>query len=394
MIGRKLLDTKEKFQEEAFDLNFDLADNPELPSQEFRSSKKIIQILKKHGIKVEEKPLDIETAFIGKVVSKEESNINIGILMEYDALPSVGHACGHSLSAAISLLSALCIKENEDIINANIDVIGTPDEEDAGLKVPMANAGLFDKYDAVIMVHVGSQYSVPNWRLLAIETHEITFEGRESHTAVAPWEGRSALDGLMLSIHAIDMMRKMMKPRTIIEGYIQEGGVNTNIIPGKARAKFTFRSSDIEDLQNCIREWFKDILEGCSLATQTKYTDKIFDYPFKDMLYNEFGTNIIKEVMEENGIIYKESTEAEGSSDIGDVSYRCPAFHPSIAITEEYVALHTPKIVEIVKSEKSKEPILNGANVILGFISKLLDNPDFIKRIREEFERNSRNAKK
>lgn len=385
MLGNKLIENINVFKNEAFSLNYDLANNPELPSQEFRSSKKIQEILKKYNIKCEDKYCDLDTAYKGEVI-KKDSKINIGILTEYDALPSIGHGCGHSASAAISVLSALVLKNNESLINANIDIIGTPDEEDKGLKVPMAEKGAFDNYDFVIMVHLGSKYSVPNWRMLAFETHEIEFIGKESHTAAAPWDGRSALDGLMLSIHAIDMMRKMMRPGVIIEGIIQEGGISPNIIPGKAKAKYTFRSKDASKLESEIRPWLHNILEGCSLATETKYVDKIFDYPFSDMNYNYTGTEIIKSVMDENNIKYNDSEEINGSSDVGNVSYRCPAFHPSISISDELVPLHSTEMVNLIKSEASEKAIVDGATVILGFISKLLDNPEIIKQMKKEFD--------
>lgn len=390
MVGNKLINDIFKFANEAFLLNYDLANNPELSSQEYRSSEKIQKLLQKYGIKCEKKFCGFDTAFKGEIIRKDGSNINIGILAEYDALPKVGHACGHSASAAISVLSSLILKRNEELIEANIDIIGTPDEEDKGLKIPMADAGVFDKYDAVIMVHLGSEYSIPNWKMLAFVTHEIEFLGKSSHTAVSPWKGRSALDGIMLTIHAIDMMRKMMKPGVIIEGFIQEGGIATNIIPEIAKAKYTFRSQDSEILEREIGPWLNNILEGCSKATETKYYDKIFDYPFKDMNYNQVGTDIIKAIMEKNNIRYKEAEAAVGSSDIGNVSYRCPAFHPSIAITDKKVALHTSEMTDIVKSKKSEVAIVNGTKIILGFIGEILDKPELLKKIKCEFE-NSKN---
>lgn len=386
MINNKLIDSIGDYSKEAFLLNYDLAANPELPSQEFRSSKKIQELLKKYNIECEDKFCNLETAFKGKVINKD-SKVNIGILTEYDALPSIGHGCGHSASAAISVLSALVLKANEELIDANVDIIGTPDEEDKGLKVPMADNGVFDNYDFVIMVHLGSQYSVPNWRMLAFETHEIEFIGKESHTAAAPWDGRSALDGLMLSIHAIDMMRKMMRPGVIIEGIIQEGGIAPNIIPGKAKAKYTFRSKDANILESEIRPWLNNILKGCALATETEYVDNIFDYPFSDMNYNNTGTEVIKSVMEENNIKYIDTGEVNGSSDIGNVSYRCPAFHPSISISEKLIPLHSTQMADLIKSKASEKAIVDGATVILGFISKLLDEPEIIEQIKEEFNR-------
>ena len=384
ILEKKLLESIEKHKEEAFALNEYLFNNPELPGQEYGSCKKIVEVLNKYGIEAKEKFFGIDTAFFGSVIKKENSNINIAILTEYDALPGVGHACGHSASAAISVLSALALKDNEALVNANIDIIGTPDEEDAGMKIPMADGGVFDKYDCAIMVHLSNK-NAPNGRFLAFETYELEFTGKPSHAAASPWDGRSALDGLMLSIHAFDMMRKCAKPHTIIEGFIQEGGVATNIIPEKARGKYTFRSNSAEYVEDELVPWMRDIVSGCAMATQTKVNVKPFGYPFRDMKYLDSGTNIIEKVMEDYNMEYKIVEKADGSSDIGNVSYRCPSFHPYVAITNENIALHTKEFADVVISEKSKPCIVNGATVIDGFLARILEDPEKLKEIKDEF---------
>lgn len=384
-IEKKLLNDIEKFEDEAIELSYYLAENPELPGEEYESSKKIVEILNNYNIESSVDYYDLETAFFGKVIEKPESKVNIGIITEYDALPGVGHACGHSASAAISVLSALVLKANEDSINANVDIIGTPDEENEGLKIPMADKGAFDKYDFVIMVHLGTINS-PNSKFLAFETYMIEFTGKPSHTAASPWDGRSAMDGLMLSIHGFDMLRKSTKPGTIIEGFIENAGVATNIIPEKAIGKYTFRAPKINYVREELMPWVKDVLEGCAKATQTSFDMKLFGYPFEDMKYNEYGSNLMKEVMDDLGMEYVEK-EAGGSSDIGNVSYKCPAFHPTVAITSEDIALHTKEFADVVKSEKSEQAVINGAKIILGFVGRILDNPSHLKEIAKEFER-------
>lgn len=384
-LEKQIIKDIKKFEKIAFDLNYFLANNPEISGKEYNSSKKIIEILRKNKIYVEENYCGLETAFLGKVVIKENSDINLGILAEYDALPEIGHACGHSASAAISVLAALLFKANEELIDANIDIIGTPDEENMGLKIPMAEKGAFDKYDSVIMVHLHTK-NIPNWKFLAFETYDIQFIGKPSHAAAFPWEGRSALDGLMLSIHAIDMMRKCLKPQSIVEGFIVEGGVATNIIPEKASAKYTFRSNSSSYIKKELIPWLKDILEGCAKATQTKYNINPFGYQFSDMKYINSGTDEIRKIMQEYGMEVENSTEASGSSDIGNVSYKCPAFHPSIQITNKDIPLHTKEFAEIVKSKKSESCIINGAYIIIAFLSRLIENKELRKIIKNEFK--------
>lgn len=386
MIVEKLIDSIDKYKEEAYNLNFDLANNPEISEQEFESSKKIVELLAKHEIDAELNFCGFETAFFGNVIKKENVKVNFAILVEYDALPDIGHGCGHSASCGISILSALALKANEDLIDANVDIIGTPGEEDEGLKSPMADMGVFDKYDAVIMVHLTSGKNKPNGKFLALDTYEISFKGKPAHCAGSPWEGRSALDGLMLSIHAFDMMRKSLKPGAIIEGIVQGGGTAPGMIPEFAKAKYAFRARNYSEVENEMMPWVKDILEGCAKATQTEYKLETFGYTFMDMVYNQTGTDIIKEIMEDNDFQYEEVKVADGSSDMGSVSYRAPAFHPYVSISEEEIPFHTKAVADFVKSDGSKNVIDRGATIILEFFGRLLENPEKIKEIRKEFE--------
>lgn len=377
-----------KYKNIAFKLNYYLAEHPELPGREYNSCLKIVQLLNEYDINVKIGFFGLDNSFIGNVIKKGSSKRNIAILTEYDALPEIGHGCGHSASDSISVLSALVLKDLAKYIDANVDIIGTPDEEDAGLKIPMADNGVFDKYDCAIMVHLDTK-NVPNWRMLAFETYEINFKGKPAHAAASPWEGRSALDGLMLSIHAFDMMRKSLRPSSIVEGIILEGGKQPNVIPEIARAKYTFRSDSTEYIKSTLMPWVKDILDGCSKATQTSYELKPFGYAFADMKYLNSGVEIIEDVMSENNMDYEICEKASGSSDMGNVSYRCPAFHPSVAITEDPVPLHTREFAEIVASEKSEPCIVNGCKVITNFIYKITNNENLLNKIKEEF--NSKN---
>lgn len=387
MIEKILINSIDSLKNIAFDLNKYLFEHPEISGKEFNSSKKIVTLLRDNGINVEENFCNMPTAFFGSVVKKENSNINIGILTEYDALPGVGHACGHSASCAISVLSALCIKANEDKIDANIDIIGTPDEEVGGGKIYMAEKGVFDKYDYVIMVHLFNK-NYPNWKMLAMETYDVKFKGTPAHAAASPWEGRSALDGLMLFIHAMDMMRKSVKPDTIVEGYITNGGEAINIIPEEACGTYGFRSTSIKYIKDTLVPWMRDILNGCAMATQTKAEMTLSGKVYMDIKYNKTGTQVISNVMKKYGMENSEIEKAAASSDIGNVSYRCPAFHPSVAITYDNVSLHSKEFAELVGSKAAENAIINGAKTILGFIGTTLDDTSIIEDIKREFESN------
>lgn len=388
-LEKKLINEIENVKKTAFDLNYNLAAEPELSGQEFKSSKKIVDLLNENGIEAELNFCDLETAFIGHVIKNENATKNIAILTEYDALPNVGHGCGHSASAAISVTTALVLKKLENELkdlDVNIDIIGTPDEEDKGLKIPMADQGAFDKYDIAIMAHLDTK-NVPNWRLLAFETYSIGFKGTPAHTAASPWEGRSALDALMLFIHALDLIRKCTRPGAIIEGFIKEGGLATNIIPEYSEGKYTFRAKNYGYLKNDLLPWIMKALKGSAESMEVEYEYERYGYPFMDMNFNNTGTNCIEEVMNDYGLEFERMEAATGSSDIGNVSYRCPAFHPSIAITDKPLSLHTQEFADLVGSKKSEQCIVNGATVILAFLSRCLTDDELLKNIKEEFNK-------
>lgn len=383
-MKEKLLKSVDKNKDTAFNLNYYLADNPEISGEEYNSCKKIVEILRDKNIEVKENFCGYETSFIGHVIEKN-SDINIAIITEYDALSGIGHACGHSASAAISVLSALAIKDNENIINANVDIIGTPNEELDGLKNPMSKMGVFDKYNMAIMIHMSNR-NIPCWRFLALETYEFTFNGTPAHAAMSPWEGRSALDGLMLMIHSLDLIRKHTYPDTIIEGFIKEGGLATNIIPEKAVGVYAFRSNSYSYLEKELVPWVFKAAKSSAKAMENTVDIKEYGYPFLDMNFNNTGVESIKEVMNELNISYENMEKAEGSSDMGSISYRCPSFHPSVKVGDEKVELHTRKMADLMKSEDVKESIVNGANIITLFIEKIINNEKLRNEILEEFK--------
>ena len=384
-IKEKLLESIEKYKEEAFDLNTFLANNPEISGCEFKSCEKIIEILENNNIKIEKNFCNLQTAFKGKVI-KKDSKTKGAILVEYDALEGLGHACGHSASAAISLLSVLALKENEDLINANIDVIGTPDEELAGAKSFMADNGVFDEYDFAIMIHISNE-NMPCWKFLALETYEFDFKGKPAHTAASPWEGRSALDALMLMIHSFDLIRKSTRPGTIIEGYIKEGGLTTNIIPERAKGIYAIRSDSTKYLQEELMPWIFKAANASAKAMETNLEINEVGYPFKDMKWNESGVESIREIMKELNISYNDNSKIFGSSDMGSVSHRCPAFHPSVSIGKD-VALHTKEMADLMKTENAKEAVLNGAKIISLFVEKVSNDRELLNKIKLEYKKN------
>lgn len=379
-----------KIKEVAFDLNYDLAENPEISGKEFETVKKITTILTDNNIKVEKEFAGLPTAFRATIKEDPNSNVRIGILMEYDALPEIGHACGHSASGSLSLLSALALARMSEHLEGNIDLIGTPDEEVAGRKIDIGNQGYFDDYNYVIMIHMNSDVTLPSLQFLALSDLEINFTGVTAHASASPWEGNNALNGAMLALHGIDMLRQHVKPDTRIASIISNGGESTNVVPGTAQVKTCLRNGDRAYLDEVMKA-VKNCAEGAALATQTKVEYHNISSDFTDMKLNLPGIEAIRSVMKELNIPFSEDDGSMlGSSDIGNVSHICPAFHPMLAVSDHYLALHTKEFADIMKTEEIKEVIENGAKIIGFFILTTLADPELLEKIKQDFEKNNK----
>ena len=373
-----------KYQNVCHQLNYFLAENPELSGEEFKACQKFVDICRERGMEVEEEFCGLPTAFRANVNNVENPQAHIAILAEYDALPDLGHGCGHSMSGSMSLLTALALHSISEKLNVNIDLIGTPDEELHGEKITMVNQGVFKKYDFAMMVHLNSNTTMPKVKFLALSAYRVRFYGKPAHAAASPWEGKNALSAAQLTFHAIDQLRQRVKPDTRMSYYIVHGGKASNIIPDYAEIQVELRHSNrayldtvIEKVENCIK--------GAAIATETSFDIEMIGYPYSDMLQNEPGIEVIKSVMEEMDLPFIEEDDSMGSSDIGNVSYQCPAFHPMLACSNDYFTLHSQEMVDVCLSEKSKEVINQGARLIGNTILSLIEKPELLEKIKEDF---------
>lgn len=372
----------ETYKELCNSLNDFLADNPEISGEEFQSSNEIVGILKKQGYEVEFPFAGYETAF--KAIYGEDNHTRkIAIMTEYDALPGIGHACGHCTSAAISILTGLALKGLQDDLDADIHIIGTPIEETDGAKCTMVKNGVFDKYDMALMVHLyGENLLAP--RLQALDSFIYTFHGKSAHASAAPWEGNNALNGVQLMFHAIDMLRQHVKPDVRVHGVIRDGGLAPNIVPETASAEFYIRSMNREYLNDLVRK-IDDCAKGAAIATQTTFEKTTTAEPYDNLKENHTGLSVLAEIYEELGLKIGDTERVFGSSDAGNVSMVCPTFHPILQITDPEVAIHTREFAEAVKSPHAYEGIINGAKILILQILKIFTDKDKFQSMKEDF---------
>ena len=366
-------------------LNDDLADHPEISGQEFETSRKIVELLKKKGFATEYPFAGIETAFKA-VYGPNNHKYKVAILTEYDALPDIGHACGHCVSGSISVLAGIAMAELQDELNADIHVIGTPIEEADGAKVQMTDDGVFNDYDMAIMIHLYDQnllYCILN----GLMSYQYNFHGKTAHASAAPWEGKNALNAAQLMFHGIDMLRQHVTPDVRMHGIYKKAGVVPNIVPEEASVHFYMRAVDKAYLQE-VHRMVDDCARGAAIMTQTTWDTFKVDATYDCMKNNPAGISVMKEVYEELGIdINGDHDKLFGSSDIGNVSFACPAFHPTLQIVDRGVAIHTREFADAVKTQRAHDAIKLGAEVISLHITKTFMDEDKIKAMKEDFNK-------
>ena len=390
-------DLCKSFAPDAFAINYTLAKNPELSSHEFETVKTIGSILEKHGMDVTYEFCNLPTAFMASAVKVDNPKGRLAILCEYDALPEVGHACGHCASGSMSVLAALTLRKMQQdgvAFNMDIDIIGTPDEEATGCKVDMCDAGVFKDYDLAIMVHLDGEETRPNSQFLALDCFRARYHGKPAHAAGEPWNGINAVNGVQLAIHAMDMMRQQVRPETRIGTWIIAGGTASNVIPEFGELEVTVRHTE-RDYLNGLSEQIKKIFEGAALCTGTTVDIEFYGNPYDDMNQNQRGTLLIEDVMTDMGIDFKPGpADIGGSSDIGNVSYQCAAFHPKLRLSGDDKVCHSKEFAAAMLEPTIEQTILDGANIIGRTLLRLVENPAVLEEIVDEFNASKFNVSK
>jgi len=376
----------EGFFAKARELNDFMAANPELGSEEFQASSRMVDILKDLGFEVEYPFAGIQTAFRG--IRGRGKGPVVALMVEYDALPEIGHACGHCLHGSMSILAAAGLTGLMKDIEGTLWVVGTPAEETNGAKVAMVEQGVFDEVDLALMIHCNSRDNFVRYRSLALDPLKFSFHGKTAHAAGAPWEGLNALNGVQLLFHSIDMLRQHVKPEVRMHGVIKEGGTAPNIVPEKASAEFYFRSEERNYLNEVVEKVY-DCARGAALATGTEVTWDKFETSFDNMVPNEPAEQMMEEVYRELGITLSESPGPMGSSDVGNVSSVCPAIQPMLAILDHQVAAHTREFAGAVTSPLGYEALEKGARALGRAVLKTFLNGSLREEMKKVLKNNS-----
>lgn len=360
--------------------------HPELGHEEKQAAALLTTELEVLGFQVDRGLLGLETAFIAEYRSSLPGPI-IGLLAEYDALPELGHACGHHLICTMSLGAAAGLRSIVDATGGTIRVYGTPAEETKGAKVDMAAAGLFDDCDIAIMAHPYHCYE-RSGTSLAMDALQFEFHGKVAHAAANPDKGINALDAVISLFNSVNALRQQTQNDARIHGIISHGGQAPNMIPDYAAAQFYVRSATRAYTDELARK-VTACAEAAGIATGCKLTVSNYEYSYDELLTNEplseaFTANLISAGISEEDI---RKGHDYGSLDLGNVSLRCPAIHPFIKVVNEPYQLHTLEFRDAAQTEMAYSSMVFGATMLAYTACDVLTDKQLLLRIKNEFHR-------
>jgi amidohydrolase len=357
------------------ELSRDIHAHPELGYEEFHSSAATAAAAEAAGLAVERGAAGLPTAFKATAGS---GALHIALCAEFDALPDVGHACGHNIIAAASLGAAIGLAEVADEIDATVILLGTPSEEGGGGKIDLIDAGYFDDVHAAMMVHPW-----PSDRLeatcLAVDHFDVTFTGRDAHASAAPWEGVNALDAMTISQVAIGLLRQQLAPGDQVHGFIVDGGSAANIIPARVAGRFMCRSHSAERLAALRRRVDACFHAGAQATGASLRIDEI-GHQFSHMESDEELLAHYRASAEALGRRFDADERGERaptiSTDMANVSLVVPSIHPMIGIETGGAVNHQPEFAAACLGPSAELAIADGAGALAATaIAAALDGP-------------------
>ena len=384
-LETRILSTIEAQAPKLVEVSKRLHAEPELRFQEFRSAERLTAAVEASGLPVERGVGGMPTAFRAR--AGRPGKARVAILAEYDALPEIGHACGHNLIAGAALGAFLGLASVAEQLPGEVVLLGTPAEEGGGGKIKLIEAGAFEGLDAAMMFHPLDRDVL--WQgALASEWITFSFVGRPSHAAAAPWDGNSALNGVIQTFNLIDSQRVHFRDGTRVHGFITNGGQAVNIIPERAECQFSVRAPTTKVLAELL-ERVTDCARAAALASRTTVTVSrnrgYADLRNNVALARAFGRRLAglgREAMEtdpETGL---------GSTDMGDVSHVVPSIHPYLAICDRDAAMcHQQAFVEHAGSDRGMQTMLLAARALALTAVEFLHDDSLRAAVRREFER-------
>lgn len=357
---------------------------PELNFEEHFAHETLTGILEDQGLSPQRGAYDLETAFEASV---GDEGVCVAVLCEYDALPDIGHACGHNIIGTAGLGAGIAASKVAERLGGTLRILGTPAEEGGGGKVFMADRGAFDNVDAAMMVHPAAGDLV-KMNTIAIQRLHVAYEGLAAHAAASPHRGHNALDAAVLGYQNIAALRQHIRPDERIHGIFLESGSKPNVVPEHSSMEWYVRSKNARSLEP-LKKRVLSCLEAGAMATSCTMTHDWIEPFYADMIDNETistlysanATRVGRSLMEPDN-----ESKVVGSTDMGNVSYIVPSIHPMIGVAPPGVPIHTPDFAHFSRSESGDKAVIDGAKIMAMTVVDLWAQKTNFERAHQEFQ--------
>ena len=358
-------------------------ENPELGYEEHFAHEQLTRVLIGKGLDVSTGAYELDTAF---EATAGKTGPVVALLCEYDALPGIGHACGHNIIAAAGIGAGLAASTLAETFNGRLRILGTPAEEGGGGKVRMLNKGAFESVEAVLMVHPADA-DLPNIRSLAVQQLKATYTGKAAHAAAAPEKGINALDGAVLGYMGVAALRQHIAPDERLHGIFTSGGQKANIVPETAESTWYARSATMERLE-VLKARLVETLNGGAKSAGCDIQIEWINEPYAEVLDNTPLLEAYIKNSESIGRIVKspDGDGVVGSTDLGNVSHIVPSIHPMVKIAPEGTAIHTVDFEKCAKSEEADKGLLDSSKALAMTVIDCWYDPSLLNQAKEFFQ--------
>jgi len=366
------------------DVSHRIHGRPELGFEEHYAHELLTSVLADAGIDTERGVCDVPTAF--RATAGSDHGPTVAVLCEYDALPEIGHACGHNVIASAGVGAALAAAAVADAVGGRLVVLGTPAEEGGGGKIVLARRGAFDGIDAALMVHPADA-DLLTMSTLAIQQLEAWYEGKAAHAAAFPWEGSNALDAAVLGYVGVAALRQHIRPTERVHGVFTKGGDKPNIVPQEAATFWFVRSDTFASLER-LKPRVLAALEAGAAATGCRITHEWDDHPYADLRDNHAMQHAFAANAAALGRLVgppDHDHKVVGSTDMGNVSYLVPSIHPMLQVAPPGVGIHTPEFARYAGGDEGDRAVIDGAKALAMTIVDLWADATLLGAARDEF---------
>jgi len=369
------------------DVSHSIHAKPELNFNEHHAHEVLVGALRSEGLEVEPHAFGLDTAFRATAGS---TGPTIAVFCEYDALPGIGHACGHNIIAAAGLGTGLAAAALADELGGRVVILGSPAEEGGGGKVVMAKAGALEGVDAAMMIHPAD--TDLRWMTtVAIRQLAVDYSGEAAHAAAHPWDGRNALDAAVLGYMNIAALRQHIRPDERLHGIFTNGGDKPNIVPSSSSMEWFVRAPTLA-LVDALGVRVIAALEAGALATGCEMAVRWIEPPYSDLVRNE----TLEDLFSENAAVFGRTMgtpgvdgSVVGSTDMGNISHLVPSIHPMLAVSPRGVGIHTEGFTAHAADEGGDRGVLDGAKAMAMTVADLWLNPESLAKCRADFERHT-----